>query len=483
MRWTIAQVAGAVGARPGAGIDSLARVAGVSIDSRTLRPGELFIALHGPRHDGHDHVPAAVERGALAAVVADWQLSRYPGWVGDRCIPVADTFEALKQLARAVREEWGGKIAGVTGSVGKTTTKEILAALLGAKLRVLKSEGNFNNEYGLPLTLFGLEETHQAAVLEMGMSRPGELKRLAAIARPDVGVVTRVSPAHLEFFVSIDEIALAKRELIEGLNGSESVAVLNADDPRVAAFAPYAPGKVLTYGIDSPADFRAEQIEDRGAWGSAFVLVSNQKPVRLEVALAGRHVISNALAALAAASVWGIGASEAQSVLRSLKAPFMRGEVVQLANGAALINDSYNSSPAALHAMIAVLAATTGYRRRILAAGEMRELGRTSAELHREAGHFAATTSKIEWIVGVAGDAAQIIEGAVTAGLPRAHTKFFPSSEEAAKFLSDFVESGDVLLVKGSRGVKMERIVEALRARYALAGDDKEIPAGTPGRA
>jgi UDP-N-acetylmuramoyl-tripeptide--D-alanyl-D-alanine ligase len=475
MRWTIAQVAGAVGARPGAGLDPLARVAGVSIDSRTVRPGELFIAIHGPRHDGHDHVPAAVERGALAAVVADWELSRYPGWLTDRCIPVADTFEALKQLARAVREEWGGKIAGVTGSVGKTTTKEILAALLGTKLRVLKSEGNFNNEYGLPLTLFGLEETHQAAVLEMGMSRPGELKRLAAIARPDVGVVTRVSPAHLEFFVSVDEIAFAKRELIEGLNGSESVAVLNADDPRVAAFASSAPGQVVTYGIDSPADFRAESIEDRGALGSTFVLVSNQERVRLEVALAGTHVISNVLAALAAANVWGIGTREAQSVLGGLKAPFMRGEVLKLSNGAALINDSYNSSPAALHAMIAVLAATPGYRRRILAAGEMRELGHTSAELHREAGHFAAhlatKSGHIDWIIGVAGDGAQIIEGAVTAGFPRARTKFFPSSEEAAKFLADFVEPGDVLLVKGSRGIKMERIVDALLTSHAPHGE------------
>jgi UDP-N-acetylmuramoyl-tripeptide--D-alanyl-D-alanine ligase len=471
MRWTIAQVAGAVGAQPGAGLEPLARVAGVSIDSRTLHPGELFIAIHGPSHDGHDHVAAALERGALAAMVAEWQLSRYPGWVSDRCIPVADSFEALKQLARAVREAWGGKIAGVTGSVGKTTSKEILAALLGTKLRVLKSEGNFNNEYGLPLTLFGLDETHQAAVLEMGMSRPGELKRLAAIARPDVGVVTRVSPAHLEFFISVDEIALAKRELIEGLNGSESVAVLNADDPRVAAFVSYAPGKVLTYGIDSPADFRAEEIEDRGPLGSAFVLVANQERARLEVGLPGRHVIANTLAALAAASVWGIGAAEAHSVLGMLKAPFMRGELVQLKNGAALINDSYNSSPAALQSMSAVLAATTGYRRRILAAGEMRELGRSSAELHREAGHFAARLAskagKIDWIIGVAGDAEQIIEGAVAAGLPRTQTRFFSSSEEAAKFLADFVEPGDVLLVKGSRGVKMERIVDELLTRYA----------------
>jgi UDP-N-acetylmuramoyl-tripeptide--D-alanyl-D-alanine ligase len=449
----------------------VARLAGVSIDSRTVRTGELFIAIHGPRHDGHDHVGSALERGAIAAVVAEDQLPRYAGEVIGRCIPVADTFEALKQLARAVREAWGGKIAGVTGSVGKTTTKEILAALLGAKLRVLKSEGNLNNEYGLPLTLFRLEEMHQAAVLEMGMSRRGELARLAAIAKPDVGVVTRVAPAHLEFFASVDEIALAKRELIEGLNGRGSTAVLNADDPRVAAFGAFAPGRVVTYGIEKPAFFMAQEIEDRGAFGSAFDYVSPEGRVRLELTVPGRHAISNALAALAAASVWNIGAAEAQSVFRTLRAPAMRGELLRFSNGAAVINDSYNSSPAALQAMMELLAATPNYRRRILAAGEMRELGASSAELHREAGKFAAKTCKIDCIIGVAGDAAEIVEGAVASGFPRAQAKFFASPEEAAQYLKNFLISGDLLLVKGSRGVKMESIVEALIARHAAAGE------------
>jgi UDP-N-acetylmuramoyl-tripeptide--D-alanyl-D-alanine ligase len=401
----------------------------------------------------------------------DRVTSRYGDAIRNRCIVVGDTFEALKQLARAVREAWGGKIAGVTGSVGKTTTKEILAALLGAKLRVLKSEGNFNNEYGLPLTLFRLEETDQAAVLEMGMSRRGELARLAAIARPDVGVVTRVAPAHLEFFASVDEIALAKRELIEGLNGNESTAVLNADDPRVAAFGAFAPGRVLTYGIDAPAFFSAASIEDRGALGSAFDYVSPEGRVRLELPVPGRHAIYNALAALAAASVWNIGAAEAQSVFRALRVPAMRGELLRFSNGAALINDSYNSSPAALHAMVSVLAATPNFQRRILAAGEMRELGTTSPVLHREAGIFTAKTGKVDWVIGVEGDAEQIVEGAVSAGTPRTQTKFFPSSEEAAKFLEEFITAGDVLLVKGSRGVKMERIVETLLSRYAAPGE------------
>src|SRR5690348_90085 len=469
MRWTIAQVAGALGSRPGAGLDALARLAGVSIDSRTVRAGELFVAIHGPRHDGHDHVASALELGAVAAVVAQAKLPQLAGWAGDRCIPVADTFEALKHLARAVREAWGGKIAGVTGSVGKTTTKEILAALLGAKLRVLKSEGNLNNEYGLPLTLFRLEETHQAAVLEMGMSRRGELSRLAAIARPDVGVVTRVSPAHLEFFASVDEIALAKRELIEGLNGRGSTAVLNADDPRVVAFGPYAPGRVLTYGIEKQAFFMAEEIEDRGALGSAFDYVSPEGRVRVELPLPGRHVIANALASLAAASVWGIGAAEAQAVLRTLRPPAMRGELLRFSNGAALINDSYNSSPAALQAMTQLLAATPGFRRRILALGEMRELGAASADLHREAGRFAVATGKVDWIVAVEGDAAQIIEGAVAAGFDPSRTKFFRSSDDAAEYLPSLFSSGDLLLVKGSRGVKMEKIVDRLLAHHGAA--------------
>src|SRR2546421_5995278 len=467
MRWTLLQISEPMLAAPGGKLDPMARVAGVSIDSRTIRAGELFFAIHGPRHDGHDHVGAALERGALAAVVAESRARNFPESLREHCLVVDDTLLALHQLARAVRDSWGKKIAGVTGSVGKTTTKEILAALLGAKLRVLKSEGNFNNAYGLPLTLFRLEDSDEAAVLEMGMSRRYELRELAGIAKPDVGVVTRVAPAHLEFFASVDEIALAKRELIEGLNGRESVAVLNADDPLVAGFASHAPGRVLTYGIDHAADFRAEAIEDRGALGSAYDFVTNGKRARLELALAGRHVISNALAALAAASVWGIGAAEAQSVLRNMRAPAMRGELLRFSNGAALINDSYNSSPAALHAMITVLAATPNYRRRILVAGEMRELGQTSSQLHREAGDFAAKTRGVDWVIGVEGDASQLVEGAVAGGVPRSQTKFFPSSEEAARFLTDFVAPGDLLLVKGSRGVKMERVVDALLAAYA----------------
>ena len=477
MRWTVAQVADAVAGKCGGGLDSMARLAGVSTDSRTIRAGELFIAIHGQTHDGHDHVAAAMENGALAAVVAEPLVSRYPGWVQDRCITVADTLEALHGLARAVRKAWGKKVCGITGSVGKTTTKEIVAALLGSKLRVLKTAGNFNNEYGLPLTLFRLEETDDVAVLEMGMSFPGELKRLAAIALPDVAIETRVSPAHLLNFSSVDEIALAKRELIEGLQGAASVAVLNADDARVAAMAEVAPGRVIFYGVDKPAEFAAEDIEDRGALGSSFTLVHRGKRTRMELPLPGRHVVWNALAAIAAASVWGVGAAEAQAALRGLSTPAMRGELIRFTNGFALINDSYNSSPAALQAMINLLAATPGYQRRILAAGEMRELGPSSPQLHREAGEHAAKSGKIDCVIGVQGDAEHIVAGAVAGGLPRGHTKFFTTPGEATDFLAEFVRAGDLLLVKGSRSVKMERIVDGLLGRY----EPVDAPSNTGG--
>jgi UDP-N-acetylmuramoyl-tripeptide--D-alanyl-D-alanine ligase len=467
MRWTIEQVAEAVAGNAGHGLNPMARMAGVSLDSRTLRDGELFIAIHGPNHDGHDYVAAVMESGAVAAVVAEPLVSKYPGWIQDRCITVPDTLEALHNLARAVRKEWGRKICGITGSVGKTTTKEILAALLGTKLRVLKSEGNFNNEYGLPLTLFRLEEAHDVAVLEMGMSYPGELRRLAAIARPDVAIETRVAPAHLMNFSSVEEIAMAKRELVEGLNGAGSVAVLNADDPRVAGMAAAAPGRVIFYGVEKPAEYSAEEIEDRGALGSAFTLVYRGKRTRIEMSLPGRHVVANALGAIAAASVWNIGIADAQKVFPNLRTPTMRGELIRFTNGFALINDSYNSSPAALHAMIGLLAATPGFKRRILAAGEMRELGPSSAALHREGGVLAAETGKVDCVIGVQGDAAQIVQGAITTGLPRENTRFFQTPTDAANFLVGFVQPGDLLLVKGSRSVKMERIVEALLAQFA----------------
>jgi UDP-N-acetylmuramoyl-tripeptide--D-alanyl-D-alanine ligase len=474
MRWTVEEVARALGDTPPGGLDAVARLAGVSIDSRTVARGELFVAIHGPRHDGHDHVAEALDAGALAAVVAQDRVPGYAEPVRSKLLGVGDTLVALQSLAQAVRNRWGKRLAAVTGSAGKTTTKEILAALLGARFRVLKSEGNLNNEFGLPLQLLRLNDTNEngasdgddAAVVELGMSHAGELRRLAEIAGPNVGVVTNVAPVHLEFFASVDEIALAKRELIEGLMGQDSVAVLNVDDPRVARFGIVAPGRVLTFGTAADADFRAENIEDRGMDGTEFDFLGPERRVRLSLPLAGRHNVLNALAALAAASVWSVGTAEAQEVFPKLQATGMRGRVLRYEAGFSVINDCYNSNPVALAAMVALLAHTPASGRRVLAAGEMLELGPTSPDLHREAGRAAVAAGKLDWIIGVRGDAENFVRGAIDAGHPADHTKFFATSVEAAGFVAGLVASGDLFLVKGSRGVKMERIVEALDARF-----------------
>ncbi len=477
MLWMLQEVARALGVAAPAVLDPLARVAGVSIDSRTVGRGQLFVAIRGPNHDGHNFVATALDSGARAAIVGSDRLASYPERVRGKLLGVADTGVALQELARAVRRAWGRRLAAVTGSVGKTTTKEVLAALLGAQFRVLKSEGNLNNEYGLPLALLRLEPEVEAAVVEMGMSHRGELRRLAQIAEPEVGVVTCVAPVHLEFFSSVDEIALAKRELIEGLSG-DSVAVLNADDARVARFAEIARGSVLTFGFGKTAQFRAEAIEDRGAEGSAFDFVWPAGRSRLTLALPGRHSVANALAALAAASVWGIGASQAAQVFPRMMPGEMRGRLLRFAEGFAVINDSYNSNPVALQAMSDLLARTPGYRRRILAAGEMLELGVDSPRWHREAGREAGSR-KLDLIVGVGGHAAELARGAVEGGMPAERVRFFATSADAGAFVSDAVEPGDLVLVKGSRGVKMEQIIKALLARHELAVNDTEATAIT----
>lgn len=469
MRWTLEKAAGALGAALPAGADPVARLAGVSIDSRTVRDGELFIAIHGARHDGHNFVAAALQAGAAAAVVEEKRVAELPEAVRGKIVVVPGTVDALQTLSRAVRRAWavvsaGRKIAAVTGSAGKTTTKEILAALLAERCRVHRSAGNLNNEFGLPLTLLKLEETHEAAVVELGMSARGEIARLAQIAEPGIGVVTNVAPVHLEFFTSIEEIALAKRELIEGLAGSDRVAVLNADDPRVTRFADGFTGRVLRFGQSGDAQYRAENIEDRGADGAAFDFVFPGGRARLELPLAGRHNVMNALAGLAAASVWQITPAQAQAALHKLRPAAMRGEVLRFAGGITVINDCYNSNPVALEAMINLLASTPG-QRRILVAGEMLELGAAAPQLHFSSGRTAAVRT-VNWVFGVQGHAAQIVAGAIAGGLPKSRAGFFDSSQEAAAMLPDFVEAGDTLLVKGSRGVKMEGIVEAIRAKH-----------------
>ena len=489
MRWTAVQVAETLGVAVPAGLDPMAGMAGVSIDSRAVRAGELFLAIRGARHDGHNFVAETLTGGVVAGVVARRRLQEYPEEVRRKLFAVDDTLVALHRLASRACEIWrqakpGRRIGAVAGSIGKTTTKEIFAALVGARFRVLKTQGNLNNEYGLPLTLLQVDDRYDAVVVEMGMSHPGELARLAQIAPPDVGVITRVAVEHLEFFSSIDEIALAERELIENLAWPGSMAVLNADDGRVVRFADVARGSVTWFGTSARPQFRAENIQERGVQGSVFDFISPGGSVRLKLPLIGRHNVMNALAALAAANVWGIGAAEAQRVFPALVPAEKRGEVVRFENGLTVINDSYNSSPTALNALAQLLAETPGYRRRILASGEMLELGGTAAELHHECGKFAGSLKGIDWIVGVCGDAEELVRAAVEAGHAPEHAKFFENSDEAAKFLAEFVAGGDLLLLKGSRGVKMEKILEAIETRYkriaAVVGVEK-IEAGQKG--
>jgi UDP-N-acetylmuramoyl-tripeptide--D-alanyl-D-alanine ligase len=489
MRWTVVQVAEALGVPVPAGLDPMARLAGVSIDSRTIGTDELFIAIRGPRHDGHTFVSEVLARGIPAGVVARDRITDYDAAIRGKLFAVDDTLDALQRLGARACDIWrkakpGRLVGAVAGSVGKTTTKEILAALVGARFRVLKTQGNLNNEYGLPLTLLKLDDEHGAAVIELGMSHTGELAHLTRIAAPDAGVVTRVAIEHLEFFASIEEIASAERELIENLP-PDAVAILNADDPHVAGFAKAARGRVVRFGEKPPAEFRAERIEERGIDGSAFDFVSPAGRTRLELPLIGRHNVMNAVAALAAASVWGIGADEAKRVFPELKPADKRGEVVRFEDGFSVINDTYNSSPTALNALVELLVKTPGYQRRILAAGEMLELGASSPELHRECGRQAARGGKIDWIFGVQGCAEDLVRGAIEAGQPPEHAQFFANSQEAAKFLEGFLDAGDLVLLKGSRGVRMERVLEAIDARHrrvqkAPAGET--IEAGSKGR-
>jgi UDP-N-acetylmuramoyl-tripeptide--D-alanyl-D-alanine ligase len=434
---------------------------GYSIDSRTLRPGELFFAVKGERLDGHDFVEQALEKGAVAAVVRCDQLGRYPG--NTRLLAVNETLVALQTLATAVRRLWGKALIGVTGSTGKTTTKEAIAHLLSARFRVLKSEGNFNNHFGLPLMLLKLEPQHEAAVIEMGMSHAGEIAALANIAHPSLGVVTNVAPVHLEFFKSVADIARAKYELIESLPAG-GIAVLNADDEYVSQFGRDFHGKVVMYGLQSSADVRAESIEMHGPDGSTFEVVIDSCREKATLRLVGKHNIYNALAAVAVGLERGLNPSEAVGALASLVPAERRGQVVQVGN-ITIINDCYNSNPVALQAMVDALAVMPA-RRRIVVAGEMLELGPAAEEMHRSSGRHMAQR-KVDAVLGVRGVAQLLVEGAREAGI---RAEFVATPEEAGDWLLRETREGDVVLLKASRGVKLERALERVVSAQSPVG-------------
>jgi UDP-N-acetylmuramoyl-tripeptide--D-alanyl-D-alanine ligase len=454
MRLPLARIGEFIAATGEYQADEVAR--GYSIDSRTVQPGELFFAVKGERLDGHDFVEQALKKGAAAAVVSRSDLSRYGS--NARLLTVNDTLAALQTLAMAVRKLWGKALIAVTGSAGKTTTKEAIAHVLASRFRVLKSEANFNNHFGLPLMLLKLEPGHDVAVIEMGMSHAGEIRALAKIAQPEIGVVTNVAPVHLEFFDSLAAIARAKYELIESLPAG-STAILNADDDYVSQFGRDFHGKVVMYGTRPEADVRAENIVACGAEGSEFDVLVNGCREHTRLPLVGAHNILNALAAVAVAMERGLKPSETVSALATLTPADKRGEVVQLGN-ITVINDCYNSNPKALSVMMDALAATPA-KRRIVVAGEMLELGPASEEMHRQAGEHAAK-NKIDVVLGVRGQAQALVEQARRAG---ARAEFVATPQEAGEWLARETRDGDVVLLKASRGVKLEGAVEVWKAR------------------
>jgi UDP-N-acetylmuramoyl-tripeptide--D-alanyl-D-alanine ligase len=459
MNLQLEEVAKAVGgtlAGPGA-----ITVRGCSIDTRTLNPGDLFFAVRGPRFDGHDFLQQAIEKKAVGAVVESSSIEGTPSF---GVVRVRSTVEALQNLARFVRRQWGGPIVGVTGSAGKTTTKEMLAAVLSRKFAVMKSVGNFNNEFGLPLCLLRIDSSQTMAVLEMGMSAKGEIRRLASIAEPNEGVITNVNAVHLEFFDSIDGIAEAKAELLEGLV-EPRVAYLNNDDPRVRAMAQKFSGKVVTYGIDSGV-FQAHDVQDLGLGGSAFSVRHAGRDTGFVLPLLGLHNVANAVAAIAVGISHGISWEDVHAAIAGIKAEKKRGEVVRFKEGFDVIDDSYNSNPRALTEMIRFIGHLQGYKRKIVVAGEMLELGPSAAELHRSCGKEAAAAG-VSLIVGVQGEAQSLLDGAREAGVAEERLRFAVNAEEAGKVLEREVRRGDVVLIKGSRGVKLELALNSLRLTFS----------------
>lgn len=464
MQWTLGKIGNALSVKVPLSL-AHTRLAGFSIDSRTLKPGEVFIAIKGPNHDGHNFVPQAFDRGATTAIISETRRRNFSSELQRSFIGVPDTFQALQQLAHFARQTWGRTVLAVTGSIGKTTTKEILATLLARRYRVLKSERNYNNEFGLPLTLLRLQADTELAIVEMAMSHKGEIAKLCTVAEPNVGLVTNVNPVHLEFFTSVDEIATAKRELIEGLT-NPAVAVLNADDERVRQFAQGFAGRIVSFGFTPGADIRAEAIDDRGCAGTEFNLVvgKNRQPVQL--ALMGQHNVANALAAYAAASLFNIEPSVAADVFPTLQPIALRGERIRFAEGFTVINDAYNANPRAVQMMTEAISRTPGFQRRILLIGEMRELGPTGPDLHRQTGAYIAALGNIDLLAGVTGLASQLVAGAVAAGLPPARAQFFETTEAAAGWLCQTVRAGDLVLLKASRAVALETLLETLQTKF-----------------
>jgi UDP-N-acetylmuramoyl-tripeptide--D-alanyl-D-alanine ligase len=436
-------------------------VTGFSIDSRTLASGDLFFAIVAQR-DGHDFAAAAAKRRAAGLVV-----SQPIALDEDRdafVVEVADTTVALQDLAKYVRRESGAKVVAITGSAGKTTTKDTIAELIGTRYRVVKNAGNLNNHLGLPLSLLELRHGADVAVMELGMNHAGEIRTLIGVATPEVRVWTNVGEAHIGYFGSTDAIADAKGEIMEAAT-SETLLVANADDARVMARVAAFPGRVVTFGTSEGADVRALDVEDLGLEGSKARLKTASGQRELQIPLLGRGHLMNVLCATAVALDMGIDLDTIVEHTKHLTPSSRRGAVLRLPKGVTVIDDSYNSSPSALMRSLEVIARSWGARR-IAVLGEMLELGDLSADLHRECGR-AAASSRLAKLITIGGEPARLMgEAAIDAGLPRAAVTHFATSAEAAPVIASQVIAGDVVLVKGSRGTRTDLVVERLTAVF-----------------
>ncbi len=457
MKLTLGQIADWIHAE--GDFETSAEALGYSIDSRTIAAGELFFAVKGERLDGHNFVQAALADGAVAAVVS-------MGWVIPAEVDEAKLLRvpecedcvllALQRLANAVRRDWGGRVIGITGSAGKTTTKEAVAQVLGVRFHALKSQGNLNNAFGLPLQLLKLEREHEVAVIEMGMNHAGEIAALAKIAEPNWAVVSNVAPVHMEFFADgLAGIARAKYELVQALP-EDGIAVLNFDDPHVKEFGRGMGGRAVFYGLSEGAHVRAVDVVELGIEGVTFTVEAKDEQAGVLLKLLGRHNVPNALAAIAVGLSSGMGLEECAEAVGTLRAGDKRGEVLKW-RGATIINDSYNSNPRALDAMVDALIAMPG-QRHIVVAGEMLELGPEAELLHYACGRRMRERG-VSCVVGVRGTAEAIVRGTREHG---GQAEFVKDAEAAGEWLQRNVKAGDVVLLKASRGVRLERALAGL---------------------
>ncbi|MCE2539002.1 MAG: UDP-N-acetylmuramoyl-tripeptide--D-alanyl-D-alanine ligase [Acidobacteria bacterium] len=461
------ELALAAGGRLVAGLPDV-ELGDISIDSRRIRPGDVFLAIRGNRLDGHDFIAEAVGRGAAGVIVSDTAAAPVTGAsrVAPATIVVGDTTHALQSIARDVRRRSGAKVVAITGSVGKTTTKELTAAFIGTRHDVLRNEGNLNNHIGLPLSLLALRRRPEVAVVELGMNHAGEIHTLVGIAEPNVRVWTNVAEVHAESFASIEGIADAKAEILDGATARDHL-VVNAGDTlameRIGGF----PGGVTTFGVDTQADVRATDVEDRGIDGMRAAVETPAGAGGLSTRLLGAGQVANVVAAIAVALLFQVPVEAMLREAAAFAPPPRRGEVIRLAQGVTVVDDSYNSNPAALEQALRSLGSDKGHRRRVAVLGEMLELGPRARLLHRACGRLAVEAG-FDVLVAVGGPAAEALaEGARAAGLDAGHAVTCGTSEDAASLTAALVRAGDLVLVKGSRGVRVDRVADRLKAERA----------------